>query len=110
MPVRLRPVTSWLICAVPSGIVSMRALRKCQIRRHRAIAEKVKASSPLGIAGIKQMVNFGTDLEFEDAVALNEKLRRPLEATKVNHARHLALQLAGTRGAAAQRRRQPRSV
>jgi len=31
---------------------------------------------------VKQMVNFGIDLSFEEAVALNERLRRPLEATK----------------------------
>jgi enoyl-CoA hydratase/carnithine racemase len=38
--------------------------------------------SPLGLARVKQMVNFGSDLSFEEAVALNERLRRPLEATK----------------------------
>jgi hypothetical protein len=28
------------------------------------------------------MVNLGADVDFENAVALNEKLRRPLEATR----------------------------
>ncbi len=46
------------------------------------IASRMKACSPLGLAGVKQMVNLGTDLEFADAIALNEKIRRPLEATK----------------------------
>jgi enoyl-CoA hydratase/carnithine racemase len=48
----------------------------------RALAERMKASSPLGIAGVKEMVNFGTDLPFTEAAALNETLRRPLEATQ----------------------------
>jgi enoyl-CoA hydratase/carnithine racemase len=47
-----------------------------------ALAERMKASSPLGIAGIKEMVNFGADLPFAEAAALNEKLRRPLESTQ----------------------------
>jgi enoyl-CoA hydratase/carnithine racemase len=46
------------------------------------IANEIKKSSPLGVAGIKQMVNFGADLTFEEANALNDKLRRPLEGTK----------------------------
>jgi enoyl-CoA hydratase/carnithine racemase len=46
------------------------------------IAAEIKKSSPLGVAGVKQMVNFGTDLTFEEANALNDRLRRPLEATE----------------------------
>lgn len=46
------------------------------------IAAEIKKSSPLGLAAIKQMVNFGSDLSFEQANALNDKLRRPLEATE----------------------------
>jgi spore coat polysaccharide biosynthesis protein SpsF (cytidylyltransferase family) len=31
---------------------------------------------------VKEMVNLGADLPFADAAALNERLRRPLEATQ----------------------------
>jgi len=46
------------------------------------IATEIKKSSPLGLAAVKQMVNFGSDLAFEQANALNDKLRRPLEGTE----------------------------
>ena len=46
------------------------------------IAEQVKVTSPLGVAAVKRMVNEGADLDFDGAVALNERLRRPLESTR----------------------------
>lgn len=46
-----------------------------------ALAYQMKRCSPLGLAGVKQMVNIEADLEFDDAITLNEKLCRPLEAT-----------------------------
>jgi enoyl-CoA hydratase/carnithine racemase len=46
-----------------------------------ALAEAVKATSPLGVAAVKRMVNEGSDLDFEAACALNDELRRPLEGT-----------------------------
>lgn len=52
------------------------------LKKANEIATEIKKSSPLGVASIKQMVNFGTDLPFEQANALNDKLRRPLEATE----------------------------
>jgi enoyl-CoA hydratase/carnithine racemase len=52
------------------------------LKKADQIAAEIKKSSPLGVAGIKQMVNFGSDLPFEQANALNDKLRRPLEATE----------------------------
>lgn len=52
------------------------------LEKANQIAAEIKKSSPLGVAGIKQMVNFGSDLTFEQANALNDRLRRPLEATE----------------------------
>lgn len=47
-----------------------------------AMAEEIKVnSSPLGVAAIKRMVNTGADMSIGDASALNDALRRPLEAT-----------------------------
>jgi enoyl-CoA hydratase/carnithine racemase len=68
--------------ALALGIVEWVVPRGELLDRARALAEKMKGCSPLGLAGIKQMVNLGADLTFEDAVALNERLRRPLEATR----------------------------
>jgi enoyl-CoA hydratase/carnithine racemase len=68
--------------ALSLGIVEWVVPRNQIINKAFEIANEIKKSSPLGIAGIKQMVNFGADLTFEEANALNDKLRRPLEATK----------------------------
>lgn len=68
--------------ALSLGIVEWVVPRNQIIGKAFEIAAEIKKSSPLGVAGIKQMVNFGTDLPFEQANALNDKLRRPLEATQ----------------------------
>jgi enoyl-CoA hydratase/carnithine racemase len=68
--------------ALSLGIVEWVVPRDQIVSKAFEVANEIKKSSPLGIAGIKQMVNFGADLTFEDANALNDKLRRPLEGTK----------------------------
>jgi enoyl-CoA hydratase/carnithine racemase len=68
--------------ALALGIVEWVVPRAELAAKALEIAGRMKACSPLGLAGVKQMVNLGTDLEFADAIALNEKIRRPLEATK----------------------------
>lgn len=68
--------------ALSLGIVEHVAPRNEILKKANEIATEIKKSSPLGVAGIKQMVNFGADLPFEQANALNEKFRRPLEATE----------------------------
>lgn len=68
--------------ALSLGIVEYVVPRADILKKANEIAAEIKKSSPLGVAGVKQMVNFGTDLSFEQANALNDKLRRPLEATQ----------------------------
>jgi enoyl-CoA hydratase/carnithine racemase len=68
--------------ALSLGIVEWVVPRDQIVSKAFEVAYEIKKSSPLGIAGIKQMVNFGADLTFEEANALNDKLRRPLEGTK----------------------------
>ena len=68
--------------ALSLGIVEWVVPRDQVVGKAFEVANEIKKSSPLGIAGIKQMVNFGADLTFEEANALNDKLRRPLESTK----------------------------
>ncbi len=68
--------------ALSVGIVEWVVPRDQIIGKAYEIANQIKKSSPLGVAGIKQMVNFGADLKFEDANTLNDQLRRPLEGTK----------------------------
>ena len=68
--------------ALALGIVEWVMPRAELLAKAFALADQMKRCSPLGIAGVKQMVNIGADLGFEEAIALNEKLRRPLEATK----------------------------
>jgi enoyl-CoA hydratase/carnithine racemase len=68
--------------ALSLGIVEWVVPRDQIVSKAFEIADQIKKSSPLGVAGVKQMVNFGADLTFEEANALNDQLRRPLEGTK----------------------------
>lgn len=45
-------------------------------------AADIESTSPLGLAAVKQVVNQGADLPWEEAVRLDQTLRRPLEATR----------------------------
>jgi enoyl-CoA hydratase/carnithine racemase len=65
------------------GLVEWVVPKEQVVKKAFEIAEQIKRnSSPGGAAGIKRMVNIGTDLGFEGAIALNEALRRPLEASQ----------------------------
>jgi enoyl-CoA hydratase/carnithine racemase len=68
--------------ALALGIVEWVVPRADLLTKAFELANRMKSCAPLGLAGVKQMVNLGADLEFDDAIALNEKLRRPLEGTK----------------------------
>ncbi|MCC7348498.1 MAG: enoyl-CoA hydratase/isomerase family protein [Variibacter sp.] len=68
--------------ALALGIVEWVVPRAELLDRAFALAGQMQRCSPLGLAGVKQMVNLGTDLGFDEAVKLNETLRRPLEATR----------------------------
>lgn len=45
-------------------------------------ARQIETTSPLGLAAVKQSVNEGADLPFEQAAQVDQRLRRPLEATR----------------------------
>ncbi len=68
--------------ALELGIVEWVVPPGEQLRKALEIAEQVKVTSPLGVAAVKRMVNEGTDLGFEEASVLNDRLRRPLEGTR----------------------------
>jgi enoyl-CoA hydratase/carnithine racemase len=68
--------------ALSLGIVEWVVPRAELLTKAFELANRMKSCAPLGLAGVKQMVNLGTDLEFEDAIAFNDKVRRPLEGTK----------------------------
>lgn len=44
-------------------------------------AQDIQATSPLGLAAVKKSVNLGSDLPWDEAVELDQKLRFPLEGT-----------------------------
>jgi enoyl-CoA hydratase/carnithine racemase len=45
------------------------------------VAHDIEATSPLGLAAVKRSVNEGSDLSMDEAAALDQRLRRPLEGT-----------------------------
>jgi enoyl-CoA hydratase/carnithine racemase len=69
--------------ALEFGIVQEVVAKEQLMNKALETAEKIKrSSSRAGAAGIKRMINVGADLGFDGAVALNEALRRPLEASQ----------------------------
>jgi enoyl-CoA hydratase/carnithine racemase len=67
--------------ALALGIVEWIVPRGEMLAKALSIADQVKVTSPLGVAAVKRMIEDGADLDFEAASALNDRLRRPLEAT-----------------------------
>lgn len=68
--------------ALELGIVEWVVPHDQLLPRAFALAGSFKASSPLGTAAVKRLVNQGTDLHLDAASDLNDALRRPLEATR----------------------------
>jgi len=69
--------------ALDLGIVERVVERGAHVDAALALAREIVVnSSPLGAAAAKRMVNVGTDMSIGDSLALNEALRRPLEATR----------------------------
>lgn len=58
---------------VPRGELLDSALTWCR---------EIEKTSPLGLAAVKRSINDGADLPWEEAAMLDQKLRRPLEATR----------------------------
>ncbi len=63
---------------VVQRVVPRAQLMDCVLEVVRAI----ESTSPLGLAAVKRSVNEGTDLTMDEAAALDQRLRRPLEATR----------------------------
>src|SRR5690606_31962760 len=64
------------------GIVDRLVEKGKALAASREFAEVIKTNtSPLGAAGVKRMVNHATHLSLEQALAMNEEIRAPLEAT-----------------------------
>lgn len=70
-------------------VVPSVALHKAALQVAGAIAG---GTSPLGFAAVKRVVNAGPSLPFEDAVALDQAQRRPLESTE-DYAEGMAAQV-----------------
>jgi len=68
--------------ALALGLVEWLVSRDELLPRAFALADSFKKSSPLGVAGVKRLINQGTDLPVDQASDLNDALRRPLEASK----------------------------
>jgi enoyl-CoA hydratase/carnithine racemase len=47
-----------------------------------AYANDIESTSPLGLAAVKQSINLGADLPWDEAVEVDQRLRRPLEGTR----------------------------
>jgi enoyl-CoA hydratase/carnithine racemase len=64
------------------GLVDIVVPRKSLLDKALEIANQICSTSPLGVAAVKKLVNFGTDLSFEAAADMDASLRRPLESTR----------------------------
>lgn len=69
--------------ALEYGIVERVVPKQRLLEAALELAEEIKVnSSPLGVGAVKRIINLGADMSLGDASALNDALRRPLEATK----------------------------
>lgn len=68
--------------ALAMGLVGWLTEKANLFEKAVELAEQIKLSSPLGLAAVKRMIEEGSDLAFDEADALNDQLRRPLEATQ----------------------------
>ncbi len=71
--------TEALQFGIVEQVVQPGALLKAALHAAHAIVE---ATSPLGFAAVKRVINEGPSLPFADAVALDQAQRRPLESTE----------------------------
>lgn len=68
--------------AMRHGIVEAVIARDALIDHALDFARQVECTSPVGLASVKRVVNEGLDLPFDAAVALDQSLRRPLDASE----------------------------
>jgi len=64
------------------GLVQSVSTREKLMDTAFGYAADIERTSPLGLAAVKQVVNKGSDLPWDEAVRLDQGLRRPLEATR----------------------------
>ncbi|MEO9121877.1 MAG: enoyl-CoA hydratase/isomerase family protein, partial [Burkholderiaceae bacterium] len=67
--------------ALELGLVERVVSRAELLDTALAYAADIETTSPLGLAAVKQSVNQGADLSIQAAAELDQRLRRPLEAT-----------------------------
>lgn len=67
--------------ALQIGLVDTVVPRATLLNKAMEIANQIRATSPLGVAAVKKLINIGSDLSFEAAAELDASLRRPLEGT-----------------------------
>jgi len=67
--------------ALAIGLVDAVVPRATLMGKALDIADQIRTTSPLGVAAVKKLVNFGADLSFEAAAELDASLRQPLEGT-----------------------------
>lgn len=73
------PAEEALSLGVIDEVAPRDRLMAAALARATRIAE---STSPLGLGHVKQLLNRGADLPFEEAVRLHQALRQPLEATE----------------------------
>lgn len=77
-----------LACGIVERVVPAADLIQAAMEQARVMA---RATSPLGFAAVKRVLNEGPGLPFAEAVELDQSMRRPLEATQ-DYAEGLAAQ------------------
>ena len=58
------------------------APKELLMEKTRELIAGIETTSPLGLAAIKKSINDGADIPFDEAVKVDQILRRPLESTE----------------------------
>ena len=68
--------------ALDLGILNLIAPKELLMEKVRELIAGIETTSPLGLAAIKKSINDGADIPFDEAVKVDQILRKPLESTE----------------------------
>ena len=68
--------------ALDLGIINAIASKDQLMNKAQEFVNGIETTSPLGLAAIKKSINDGADIPFDEAVKVDQMMRRPLESTE----------------------------
>jgi enoyl-CoA hydratase/carnithine racemase len=68
--------------ALNLGIINVIVPKEKLMDKAKEFVNNIETTAPLGLAAIKKSINDGADVPFDEAIRVDQNLRRPLESTE----------------------------